>query len=51
MLWAEGEAGPQYELQVLTQRGEQLSGRASLLSRRSAPDSLLLIGAFLLTTG
>ena len=44
MCWAEGRAGQECELQVQTQRGAKLSGRASLVNRESAPDSLRLIG-------
>jgi hypothetical protein len=44
MLWAESEAGQECEIYLQTQRGERLKGRASLISRSSAPDSLRLIG-------
>jgi hypothetical protein len=45
MLWAERRPGQECELVAETQRGERLSGRASLVGFASAPDSLRLIGA------
>ena len=45
MCWAEGRARQECELLVKTQRGERLSGRATLVGYASASDSLRLVGA------
>ena len=51
MLWAADRAGQEGELQAQTQRGEELIGRATIVDRRSAVDSLLLLGVSSLRIG
>jgi hypothetical protein len=51
MLWAENRPKPECELLAETQRGEKLSGCASLVGSASAPDSLRLVGSSALRAG